>query len=55
MNWANSVYGKVVSVKSQYRAVPGLLLLVAGLLPRKPGFDPGLVHVGFVVVKVALG
>jgi hypothetical protein len=24
-------------------------------LPRRPGFDPGSVHVGFVVDKVALG
>ena len=29
--------------------------LVAGLPPRRPGFDPGSVHVGFVVDKVALG
>jgi hypothetical protein len=29
--------------------------LAAGLPPRRPGFDPGLVHVGFVVDKVALG
>jgi hypothetical protein len=28
---------------------------VAGLSPRRPGFDPGSVHVGFVVDKVALG
>jgi hypothetical protein len=32
-----------------------LRLLVAGLSPRRPGFDPGSVHVGFVVDKVALG
>ena len=29
--------------------------LVAGLLPRRPGFDPGTAHVRFVVDKVALG
>jgi hypothetical protein len=29
--------------------------LVAGLSPRRPGFDPRPVHVGFVVDKVALG
>jgi hypothetical protein len=29
--------------------------LVAGLSSRRPGFDPGSVHVGFVVNKVALG
>jgi hypothetical protein len=29
--------------------------LVAGLSPRRPGFDPGSVHMGFVVDKVALG
>jgi hypothetical protein len=35
--------------------VPWLGRLVAGLSPRRPGFDPGSVHVGFVVDKVALG
>jgi hypothetical protein len=35
--------------------VPWLRWLVAGLSPRRPGFDPGSVHVGFVVDKVALG
>jgi hypothetical protein len=34
-------------------AVPWLRRLVAGLPLRRPGFDPGLVHVGFVVDKVA--
>jgi hypothetical protein len=29
--------------------------LVAGLSPRRLGFDPGSVHVGFVVDKVVLG
>jgi hypothetical protein len=36
-------------------AVPWLRRLVAGLSPRRLGFDPGSVHVGFVVHKVALG
>jgi hypothetical protein len=36
-------------------AVPWLRRLVAGLSPLRPGFDPGSVHVGFVVDKVALG
>jgi hypothetical protein len=35
-------------------AVPCLRRLAAGLPPRRPGFDPGSVHVGFVVDKVAL-
>jgi hypothetical protein len=35
-------------------AVPWLRRLVAGLSPRRPGFDPGSVHVGYVVDKVAL-
>jgi hypothetical protein len=35
--------------------MPWLRGLVAGLPPRRPGFDPGLVRVGFVVDKVALG
>jgi hypothetical protein len=34
--------------------VPWLMRLVAGLSPRWPGFDPGSVHVGFVVDKVTL-
>jgi hypothetical protein len=37
------------------KAVPWLRRLVAGLPPRRPGFDPGLIHVGFVVDKVTLG
>ena len=36
-------------------AVPWFRRLVAGLRPRRPGFDLGSVHVGFVVDKVALG
>ena len=36
-------------------AVPRLRRSVAGLSPRRHGFDPGSVHVGFVVDKVALG
>jgi hypothetical protein len=38
-----------------HRAVPWLRRLAAGFPPRRPGFDPGSVHVGFVVDKVALG
>jgi hypothetical protein len=34
--------------------VPWLRLLVAGLSPRRAGFDAGSVNVGFVVDKVAL-
>jgi hypothetical protein len=37
------------------KAVPWLRRLVAGLSPRRLGFDPGSVHVGFVVDIVALG
>ena len=37
------------------KAVPWLRRLVAGLSPRRPGFDLGSVDVGFVVDKVALG
>jgi hypothetical protein len=36
-------------------AVPWLRRLVAGLSSRRPGFDPGSVHVGFMVDSVALG
>ena len=43
------------TTKPLVRAVPWLRRLVAGLSPRRPGFDPGPVHVRFVVDKVALG
>jgi putative component of membrane protein insertase Oxa1/YidC/SpoIIIJ protein YidD len=36
-------------------AVPWLRRLVAGLPLRRPGFDPGSLHVRFAVDKVALG
>lgn len=36
-------------------AVPMLRQLVAGLLMVRPGFIPRLIHVGFVVDKLALG
>jgi hypothetical protein len=36
-------------------AVPTLRRLVAGLTPRRPGFDSRSIHVRFVLVKVALG
>jgi hypothetical protein len=35
--------------------VPWLRRFVAGFSPRRAGFDPGSVHVGFVVDKVTLG
>jgi hypothetical protein len=41
--------------KGLKEAVPWLRRLVAGLSPRRPGFNPGSVNVGFVVDKVALG
>jgi hypothetical protein len=34
---------------------PWLRRLVVGLPPRRPGFDPGSVHVEFAVDKVSLG
>jgi hypothetical protein len=37
------------------KAVPWLRSLAAGLSPRRPGFAPGSIHVGFVVDKMALG
>jgi hypothetical protein len=36
------------------RAVQWLKRLVTGLSPRRPGFAPGSIHVGFVVDTVAL-
>jgi hypothetical protein len=38
-----------------FEAVPQLRHLATGPPPRRPEFDPGLVHVGFMVYKVALG
>jgi hypothetical protein len=40
---------------AEEQAVPWLRWLVAGLSPRRPGFNPGSVHVEFEVDKVALG
>jgi hypothetical protein len=40
---------------TQTRAEPWLRSLAAGLSPRRSGFAPGSIHVGFVVDKVALG
>jgi hypothetical protein len=37
------------------QAVPWMRSLVAGLSPRRPGFAPGSIHMGFVVDKVSLG
>jgi hypothetical protein len=37
------------------QTVPWLRRLIAGFSQRRPGFDPRLVHVGFVVEKVTLG
>jgi hypothetical protein len=36
------------------KQISRLWRLAAALPPRRPGFDPGSVHVGFVVDKVAL-
>jgi hypothetical protein len=51
----------VVLLKAQHivakivEAVPWLRRLVAGLPARRTRFDPGSIHVGLVVDKVALG
>jgi hypothetical protein len=50
----DSVYKIFYKLLSE-KAVPRLKRLVAGLSPRRPGFAPGSIHVGFVVDKVALG
>jgi hypothetical protein len=49
------IQNKQAASKWPISAVPWLRRLVAGLSPWKPGFDPGSVHVGFVVDKVARG
>jgi hypothetical protein len=52
----NRVNGKLsIQVRHQRKAVPWLRSLVAGLSPRRPGFAPRSIHVGFVMDKVALG
>jgi hypothetical protein len=54
----NFIYGgsrTSMSKQIHSEAMPWLRRLAAGLPPWRPGFDPGSVHVGFVVDKVALG
>jgi hypothetical protein len=54
--WCSIQCNKAFVLRNSCReAVLWLRRLVAGLSPRRPGFDPGSVHVGFVVDKVALG
>jgi hypothetical protein len=45
----------LVEIDRHYGTVPWLRSLLAGLSPRRPGFAPESIHVGFVVDKVALG
>jgi hypothetical protein len=51
LSFVGALLGDAITGKS----VPWLRRLVAALPPRRPGFDPGSVHVEFVVEKVALG
>jgi hypothetical protein len=51
----HSVSHLVIRIQLSQLYVRAKHRLVAGLPPRWPGFDPGSVHVGFVVDKVALG
>ena len=51
---SNEIYNAEYELMLE-RAVSWLRRLVAGLSPRRPGFDSGSVHVGFVVDKVSLG
>jgi hypothetical protein len=44
--WENNTL-KSLKTNLNYLAVPWLRRLAAGLPPRRPGFDPGSVHVGF--------
>ena len=52
---SQSQYARRNTVRLQHWTVPWLRQLLAGLPTPRPGFDPGSVHVGFVVDKVALG
>lgn len=38
-----------------YWSVPWIRQLIAGLSSRRPGFDPSIVHVAFIVEVAALG
>jgi hypothetical protein len=53
--WMATLLTVSVVVRGINVAVPWLRSLVAGLSPRRPGFAPGSIHVGFVVDRVALG
>jgi hypothetical protein len=46
--------GNVVRPSETLEAVPWLRWLATGLSPRRPGFAPRSIHVGFVVYKVTL-
>jgi hypothetical protein len=46
---------QMMKVRQFCMAVPWLRRLVSGLSLRRPGFNPGSVHVGFLVDKAALG
>jgi hypothetical protein len=58
-NWTDSHFTRQTfvlwCVNILQRAVPLLRWLVAGFSPRRPGFAPRSVHVGFVVDRVAVG
>jgi hypothetical protein len=53
--WTKWYWDRFFPKYFRFRAMPWLTQLVTGLSPRRPGFDPRSVHVGFVVDKVALG
>jgi hypothetical protein len=54
--WVLCLYWEwTVAGPSLKKAMPWLRRLVTGLSPQRPGFDPGSVHVRFVVDKVAVG
>ena len=52
--WGRNWIFIVLSLISRCKTVPWLRRLVDGLSPRWPRFDPGPVHVRFVVDKMAL-
>jgi hypothetical protein len=53
MYYVGNMYSSLVL--SKVMIVPWFRQLVAGLSPRRPVLDPGSIHVGFVVDKMALG
>jgi hypothetical protein len=51
----NFLFKRMIKIDCKLSEGRALAQAVTGLSPRRPGFAPGLIHVGFMVDKVALG